>query len=105
MTHDIKIRKIEKERQHGLLNLIALSSCVFLLIFYIIQVNWLVSQEYKLNLLKIKFGKVLEEQNRIQAERLHQDGIPQIVQFARKAGMVEATNSAYIFEDGSVAQR
>jgi len=93
------------ENQYGLLNLFMLGFCVAFLIFYIVQVNYLVSQQYKTEVLKKRIGLIMEEQFKIQSEKMQYDGIPQIVQYSKRSGMIEAGNSSYIFEEGSVARR
>lgn len=91
------------EGRFGVVNLVVLLLCVFLLIFYIVQVNELVSRQYRIDILKNRLGSLMEKQHKTQAEKFGYDGIPQIVQFARRSGMVEGINSIYIFEKSSVA--
>lgn len=93
------------EDKYGILNLFVLISCVIILLFYIIQVNRFVSDQYRINVLKNKFSNILEEQQKLQAEKFQNDGIPQIVQFARRTGMLDSGNSVFIFEEGSLAKR
>ena len=93
------------ERNYGILNLIVLTLCVAILIFYITQVNRFVAQQYRINILKTKLSDVLKEEQKLKAEKFQSDGIPQIVQFARLNGMVEANNSLFIFEESSFARR
>ncbi len=82
-----------------------LISCITILLFYIIHVNKFVSNQYKVNILKNKLSNILEEQQKLQAEKFQNDGIPQVVQFARKAGMLDSGNSVFIFEEGSLAKK
>ncbi|PIR41144.1 MAG: hypothetical protein COV31_02805 [Candidatus Yanofskybacteria bacterium CG10_big_fil_rev_8_21_14_0_10_46_23] len=82
-----------------------LVTCAVLVIFYIIQINVVVSREYRVKVLRDDVSALNKEIDELRAEQLDFDNIPQIAQFAQRAGMVEATGAAYIFEDGDVARR
>jgi len=88
-----------------LINLILLAMCVFLIVFYIVQINLLVSREYRVEILNNKLAKLLDQQNNLQADKFISDGMPQVAQFAQKSGMIEANNAVYVFEESSFAQR
>ncbi len=91
--------------RHGILNLFVLTVFLGLIIFYIVQINQLVSEQYKIDLLKKKLGGIMEEQYKLQTEKFRNDGAPQIAQFAKNAGMTEASGIVYIFEEKSIAKR
>lgn len=102
---DLQLNNKRTDSYYGVLNLVMLISCITILLFYIVQINRFVSSQYKIDVLKNKFSSILEEQQKLQAEKFKNDGIPQVVQFARKTGMLESGNSVFIFEEGSLAKR
>jgi len=93
------------EHQSGMFNLAILGACVFLIIFYIVQMNQFISHQYRTEVLRERLKSMVQEQNKIQLSKFQYDGIPQIDRFARSQGMVEAGNILYIFEERSVAQK
>lgn len=101
---NVKIKQYLFEKNHGILNLILLFVCVSLILFYIVEINSFISEEYRIKILKKRLSKVAEEQKALHSQKFNLDSFPQIVQFTSRTNMVEARGVIYIFEETGLAK-
>jgi hypothetical protein len=84
-------------------NVILLGVLGLLLSFYIIQANMIAADRYKVKILNEKLTSLNEARTSLSAQRSETEDPSELAEFARSRGMVQASNVAYIFENGNVA--
>ena len=104
MKTGLNVKQFVFRNEYGVLNLFLLLVCTVLLIFYVVEINKLVSGEYKIKILESRLGESQELQRNLQAEKFQIDGIPQIVRYAVNSGMIEARSAIYVFEEAGLAR-
>ena len=88
-----------------ILNVILSLIVGLLVIYYVVQANIIAADNYKINLLNQKLDSLNETRSSLAAQKSSMEDPARILDFAVSQNMVEAKNTAYLFENGNVALR
>lgn len=76
-----------------------------LLIWYAMTVNYLAASGYQEEILKAKLQLISEQNIQLTGQKERSLSLSVLSNFARKTGLVEASNPLYILEKSGLAQR
>lgn len=87
----------------SIVNGFLLAAVAALMFYYIVGANGIASSNYKIKLLSDKLTQLHEEQSSLIAEKAGLEESLVTLEYAKSHNMVEAKNTAYIFESKNVA--
>lgn len=104
-------RQTIKELRHNSVSTVFLTNTIilliagFLVVYYVVQANIIAAGNYKINLLNQELEFLNGVRSSLAAQKSSMEDPAKIVEFALSQNMVEAKNTAYLFENGNVALR
>lgn len=84
-------------------NIVVLVTLITALLFYIFLSNYVLSQKYRLEVLKHRLDQAHALADTVGDPNTTGDSITELTAFAQKSGMVEAKDVYSLFEDSGVA--
>lgn len=99
-----KVESADLGASQSVLNISLLLLIGVLAIWYALWANFVISGQYRENLLKEKLENLVQENNQLLSERSGLANLGALLVFAKSAGLVEQKNIEYLFDRRNVAE-